>query len=274
MRVIVTMPAYRAARTLERTYREIPAGSVDEVLVVDDGSTDDTVRVAERLGLPVRRHAENRGYGANQKTCYDWALARGADAVVLLHPDYQYAPHRIPALLAPLEAERADFSFGSRFKNSDPLEGGMPLYRYVGNRLTTLVENLCLETSFAELHSGMKAYSRRFLQLIGYHNFSDHFVFDSQMVIRAILLGFRIEEVAVPTRYAEDSSSVDVWNSLRYVFETFAELRRGLRDRDEIKHAYRERMSLVELRAASAKGLTCDLIGADGRPSGELASHR
>jgi glycosyltransferase involved in cell wall biosynthesis len=236
MRVTVTMPAYRAARTLEQTFREIPPGVVDEVLVVDDASPDDTVRAAERLGLPVRRHAVNRGYGANQKTCYDWALERGAEVVVLLHPDYQYAPHRIPALVEPILAGRADFVFGSRFKDGGrPLAGGMPLYRYVGNRFTTIVENLCLGTSFSELHSGMKAYSRRFLQLIDYRRFSDRFVFDSQMVIQAVLLDFRIEETAIPTRYAEGSSSVDVVNSLRYILETFLALYRGIRDREQLR---------------------------------------
>jgi glycosyltransferase involved in cell wall biosynthesis len=236
MRVIMTMPAYRAARTLSQTYREIPPGAVDEVLVVDDASPDDTVRVAEGLGLRVRRHPVNRGYGANQKTGYDWALERGADIVVLLHPDYQYAPHKIPELVAPIREGRADFVFGSRFKDGGkPMAGGMPFYRYVGNRLTTALENYYLKTSFSELHSGMKAYSRRFLQLINYHQFSDLFVFDSQMLIRAVLLEFRIKEIAIPTRYAEDSSSVDVFNSLRYILETFLALRAGLRDRERLR---------------------------------------
>ena len=148
MRTCIVMPAYKAARTLEKTYREIPPRCADEVLVVDDASPDRTVAVAESLGIPVRRHPENRGYGGNQKTCYDWALERGADAVVLLHPDYQYAPHRVPALLEPIRAGRADFVFGSRFKGGeDPRNGNMPFYRYVGNRLTTRIENLFLETS-------------------------------------------------------------------------------------------------------------------------------
>ncbi|HSF14310.1 MAG TPA: glycosyltransferase family 2 protein [Vicinamibacteria bacterium] len=235
MRTIITMPAYNAARTLEKTYLAIPRNCYDEVLVVDDCSPDDTVQVAESLGLRVKRHADNRGYGANQKTCYDWALEEGADIVVLLHPDYQYSPHRVPALVEPILAGRADFSFGSRFaENGRPMAGGMPFHRYVGNRVTTHVENFFLGTSFTELHSGMKAYSRRFLQIIGYHRFSDRFVFDSQMVIQAVLLGFQIKEVAIPTRYAEDSSSVDVWSSLRYILETFGALRHGLRNRERL----------------------------------------
>jgi glycosyltransferase involved in cell wall biosynthesis len=248
LRTIITMPAYKAARTIERTYREIPAGTYDQVLVVDDASTDQTVEVARSLGLPVRRHEQNRGYGANQKTCYDWALSEGADIVVLLHPDYQYAPHRVPELVEPLRQGRCDFTFGSRFKNGgNPLAGGMPLYRYFGNRFTTSIENFFLGTAFSELHSGMKAYSRRFLQLIGYHGFSDHFVFDSEMVIQAVVLGFRIEEIAIPTRYAADSSSVDVLSSLRYIFETLGALHRARRDRDRLKQELLEREHAIGL---------------------------
>jgi glycosyltransferase involved in cell wall biosynthesis len=248
LRTIITMPAYQAARTLERTYREIPEGSFDKVLVVDDCSSDDTVEVARSLGLETTRHDVNRGYGGNQKTCYEWALAEGADVVVLLHPDYQYAPHRVPELVEPIVKGRADFTFGSRFADGgNPMKGGMPFYRFVGNRLTTSVENFFLGTSFSELHSGMKAYSRRFLELIGYHEFSDRFVFDSEMVIQAVLLGFRIEEVAIPTRYADDSSSVDFVSSFRYIFETFGALRRGLRDRDRLKQALLERENALGL---------------------------
>ncbi|MGH9318344.1 MAG: glycosyltransferase family 2 protein [Vicinamibacteria bacterium] len=248
MRTIITMPAYKAARTIEKTFREIPQGSFDKVLVVDDASPDDTVDVARALGLETRRHEVNRGYGGNQKTCYDWALAEGADIVVLLHPDYQYTPQRVPALVEPIRRGRADFTFGSRFKEcGNPMDGGMPLYRYLGNRFTTGVENYFLGTSFSELHSGMKAYSRRFLELIGYHRFSERFVFDSEMVIQAVLLGFRIEEMAIPTRYAEDSSSVDVVSSFRYVFDTFGALHRGLRDRDRLRRELVERENALGL---------------------------
>ncbi|HJS73955.1 MAG TPA: glycosyltransferase family 2 protein [Vicinamibacteria bacterium] len=248
MRTIITMPAYKAARTLEKTYREIPPGSFDQVLVVDDASPDDTVAVAHSLGLPVRRHDVNRGYGGNQKTCYDWALSEGADVVVLLHPDYQYAPHRVPALVEPIRAGRCDFAFGSRFKDGgDPRAGGMPLYRFLGNKLTTGLENHFLGTNFSELHSGMKAYSRRFLELIGYRGFSDKFVFDSEMVIQAVLLGFRIEEVAIPTRYADDSSSVDIASSFRYIWETLGALHRGLRDRDRLRQERLERENALGL---------------------------
>jgi glycosyltransferase involved in cell wall biosynthesis len=250
------MPAYKAARTLEKTFRELPLGSYDRVLVVDDHSTDETVAVAKSLGLPVKRHPENRGYGGNQKTCYDWALEEGADVVVLLHPDYQYAPQRVPALVEPIVSGRADFTFGSRFiQGGRPLDGGMHFYRYVGNRFTTAVENYFLGTSFSELHSGMKAYSRRFLELIGYHSFSNQFVFDSEMIIKSVLLGFTIEEVPIPTHYAEDSSSVDVVSSIRYILETFGALYRGLRDREHLRRELLERESALGFARARASSL-------------------
>jgi glycosyltransferase involved in cell wall biosynthesis len=248
LKTVITMPAYRAAKTLERTYRDIPSGCFDEVLVVDDASPDETVSVARAMGLPVKVHPQNRGYGGNQKTCYNWALERKADIVVLLHPDHQYAPQEVPALVEPISAGRADFTFGSRFKDGGkPLKGGMPFYRYLGNRLTTFVENLFLGTSFAELHSGMKAYSRRFLELIDYESLSDQFVFDSQMVIRAVLLDFRIEEVPIPTRYAEDSSSVDIINSIRYILETFMALQANLRRREHLRREFAERSNALGL---------------------------
>jgi glycosyltransferase involved in cell wall biosynthesis len=223
--IIVTMPAYFAARTLEKTYSDIPAGLADRVLVVDDASQDSTVEVAQRLGLTVFVHSANRGYGGNQKTCYDQALRAGASIIVLLHPDYQYDPKMLTALVEPLLAGRADFAFGSRFANgADPRLGGMPLYRYLGNRLTTAIENYALGTHFAELHSGLKAYTREFLENADYHAYSDDFVFDSQMIINAVLRGARIEEVPIPTRYTPESSSISVTRSLRYIWLTLVAL--------------------------------------------------
>lgn len=223
-KIVVTLPAYRAERTLAKTLYDIPAGFADDVILVDDASPDKTVQVARELGLKVEVHQANRGYGGNQKTCYDLALAEGADIVVLLHPDYQYDPKVLPDLVRPLLEGRADFTFGSRFRKQDggdPLAGGMPLYRYLGNIVTTKVENALLGTNFTELHSGLKAYNRRFLTEIDYHRYNDKFVFDSQMVIEAVLLGYRLEEVAIPTRYTEESSSVSIKNSLVYVGRTF-----------------------------------------------------
>ena len=231
--IIVTMAAYNAERTLEKTYNDIPLGLAQMVLVVDDASQDHTVEVARSLGLTVFVHPANLGYGGNQKTCYDEALRAGASIIVLLHPDYQYDPKTLTALVAPLLDDRADFTFGSRFAGGrDPRKGGMPLFRYVGNRLTTAIENAVLGTHFAELHSGLKAYTREFLESIDYHAYSDDFVFDSQMVIEAVLRGSRIEEVQIPTRYTPESSSISVKRSLRYIFLTLLELwqaRRRLR---------------------------------------------
>ncbi len=226
-KIVVTLPAYRAERTLAKTLYDIPAGFADDVILVDDASPDKTVQVARELGLKVEVHQANRGYGGNQKTCYDLALAEGADIIVLLHPDYQYDPKVLPDLVRPLLEGRADFTFGSRFRRQaggDPLGGGMPLYRYIGNIVTTKVENAMLGTQFTELHSGLKAYTRRFLTEIDYHRYNDKFVFDSQMVIEAVLLGYRMEEVAIPTRYTDESSSVSIKNSLVYVGRTFETL--------------------------------------------------
>lgn len=226
-RIIVTMPAYHAAETLEKTYRDIPDELEAEVLVVDDASKDGTADVAKSLGLKVFVHPANRGYGGNQKTCYDEALRAGASVVVLLHPDYQYDPKTLTALVEPLLAGRADFTFGSRFANgADPRTGGMPLYRYVGNKLTTRIENFALGTHFNELHSGLKAYTSDFLRSLDYHSYSDDFVFDSQMIIDAVLSHKRIEEVPIPTRYTKESSSISISRSLRYIGLTLVELRR------------------------------------------------
>jgi glycosyltransferase involved in cell wall biosynthesis len=215
---VVAMPAYRAEHTLELTVRDLPVQSADHLLLVDDASTDDTVAVARRLGIDVRVHDRNRGYGANQKTCYREALDLGATVVVLLHPDYQYDPKAVPALVAPILMGTADFTFGSRFAcTGDPRKGGMPAYRYVGNRLTTMMENVLLGTHFTEMHSGMKAYSRRFLESVPFESYSDDFLFDTQILVDAVVNGFRIQEVAIPTRYTKESSSINVRRSLEYV---------------------------------------------------------
>lgn len=220
-KVVICLPAYKAERTLAKTVAEIPKGIAHELILVDDASPDNTVKEAKKLGLNPIVHKSNRGYGGNQKTCYDRALKIGADIIVLLHPDYQYDPKTIPALIEPLQKGEADFVFGSRFAEGDnPLKGGMPYYRYLGNKFTTFIENLFLGTHFTELHSGFKAYNRKFLESIPYHSYSDQFVFDSEMIIDAVLRGFRIKEVPIPTRYTPDSSSVGIWDSLVYIFQT------------------------------------------------------
>jgi glycosyltransferase involved in cell wall biosynthesis len=215
---VVTLPAYKAEDTLERTIGALPVGTADHLLLVDDASPDGTVDLARRLGIDVRVHDRNRGYGGNQKTCYREALDLGATVIVLLHPDYQYDPSAVPALIAPIVAGVADFTFGSRFACAgDPKAGGMPLYRYWGNRFSTVAENLLLGTHFTEMHSGMKAYSRRFLESVPFESYSDDFVFDTEILVAAVLGGFRIQEVAIPTRYTRESSSINVGRSLEYI---------------------------------------------------------
>jgi hypothetical protein len=215
------MPAYRAERTLERTVADIPPGIADRLILVDDASPDNTADLARRLGIDVHVHAENLGYGGNQKTCYIEALRSGADIVVLLHPDYQYEPKAVPLLIAPIIAGDADMTFGSRFAGlGDPIGGGMPLYRFVGNRLTTILENVMLGSRFTELHSGLRAYTRRCLLSLPILSYSDDFVFDSQLVIDAVTLGQRVVEVPIPTRYTKESSSIAVARSVAYILGT------------------------------------------------------
>lgn len=215
------MPAYNAARTLEVTYRGLAMDIVDEVILVDDVSRDETVDIAERLGLKVVVHLQNRGYGGNQKTCYDAALEAGADIVVMLHPDYQYDATRIPALIAPIAAGTHDLMLGSRFLG-DPLAGGMPQWKYVSNRFLTTVENVAFELHLSEYHTGLRAYSRQLLETIPYHENSDDFVFDQELIAQVVAGGMRrrISEIAVPTRYFEEASSVGLRRSVVYGLST------------------------------------------------------
>ncbi|MDP9331625.1 MAG: bifunctional glycosyltransferase/class I SAM-dependent methyltransferase, partial [Actinomycetota bacterium] len=233
----VTLPAYNAEHTLERTLAEIPEGTAQAILVVDDASPDNTVSVARKLGHRVVVHPQNRGYGGNQKTCYSEALADGADIVVLLHPDYQYDPKAVPLLIAPISAGYADMTFGSRFAaTGDPLRGGMPLYRYVGNRVTTVAENLLLGSRFTEMHSGLRAYTRDCLLALPFLSYSDDFFFDSQLLVDAVTKGMRVVEVPIRTRYTKESSSIDVPRSIKYVSRSLGvaarrSARRGRRGR-------------------------------------------
>jgi glycosyltransferase involved in cell wall biosynthesis len=227
-RVIVVMPAYNAARTLERTYDDVPADVVDHVILVDDVSQDDTVDIARRLGLEVVVHRQNRGYGGNQKTCYERARAAGADVVVMLHPDYQYDATRIPALVAPILAGEADLMLGSRFLG-DPLAGGMPRWKYVSNRALTTLENLAFGLRLSEYHTGLRAYSRRLLDTIPYELNSDDFVFDQELIAQVVAAGdLRIGEIAVPTRYFEEASSVGFRRSVVYGLSTLRVVARYL----------------------------------------------
>src|SRR5437899_514453 len=222
-KVVITMPAYRAEGTLAKTVADIPAGVAYEIILVDDASPDNTVQLARDLGIRVYVHPENRGYGGNQKTCYSEALADGADVVVLLHPDYQYDPKAVPLLIAPILAGYADMTFGSRFgATGDPLSGGMPLYRYVGNRVATTIENVLLGSRFTEMHSGLRAYTRECLLSLPFLSYADDFIFDSQLLVDAVTSGLRIVEVPIQTRYTKESSSIDIPRSLRYVAGSIA----------------------------------------------------
>jgi glycosyltransferase involved in cell wall biosynthesis len=222
-RVIVVMPAYNAAQTLVRTYSDIPAGVVDHVILVDDLSRDDTVSIAKLLDLQVVVHRQNTGYGGNQKTCYDTALAEGAEVVVMLHPDYQYDATRIPDLIAPILGGEADMMLGSRFLG-DPLAGGMPRWKYVANRFLTEAQNRVYGLRMSEYHTGFRAYSRRVLEAIDYHANSDDFVFDQELVGQVVRAGFRIGEIPVPTRYFAEASSVNFRRSVVYGLATLRTL--------------------------------------------------
>ena len=230
------MPAYNAALTLERTYADVPHGMVDRVILVDDVSRDQTVEIARRLGLEVIIHRQNRGYGGNQKTCYDAALAAGADVVVMLHPDYQYDATRIPALVEPILRGEVDLMLGSRFLG-DPLAGGMPKWKYVSNRFLTTAENVVFGLHLSEYHTGFRAYSRGLLETIPYRLNSNDFVFDQELVAQAVATGMRIGEIAVPTRYFAEASSVNFRRSVVYGLATLRVLARFMLHRTRIRNS-------------------------------------
>ena len=215
-KVIVVLPAYNAERTLERTTSEIPRDVVDEVILVDDASRDGTAALARQLGLTVLVHPQNRGYGGNQKTCYRAALERGAGIVVMLHPDYQYPPQVIPAMVALVRSGLVDVVLGSRILVRGALAGGMPLYKYAGNRVLTLAENLLVGRKLSEYHTGFRAFRREVLETLPLQANSDDFVFDNQVICQAIWNGFSIGEVSSPCRYFPEASSIGFGASLRY----------------------------------------------------------
>jgi glycosyltransferase involved in cell wall biosynthesis len=217
-RVCVVLPAYNAERTLRKTEAEIDRTLVDDVILVDDASRDHTAEVARELGLHVLVHPKNRGYGGNQKTCYLEALARGADIVVMLHPDYQYSPRLLPAMVAMVGSGHFDVVLGSRILGVGALAGGMPLWKYVANRWLTAVENLLLGYKLAEYHTGYRAFTRRVLETLPLQENSDDFVFDNQMLAQALFFGFNIGEISCPTRYFAEASSIDFRRSVRYGF--------------------------------------------------------
>ena len=215
-KIVVVLPAYNAAKTLEKTYREIPFDFVDDVVLVDDASRDDTAEVARGLGITTVVHETNKGYGGNQKTCYRTALGLGADIVIMLHPDYQYTPNLLTAMAAMIAYGEFDAVLASRILGIGALKGGMPLYKYVANRLLTLVENLLLGHKLSEYHTGYRAFSRAVLEQLPLEANSDDFVFDNQMLAQVVWSGFRIGEVSCPTKYFPEASSINFRRSVVY----------------------------------------------------------
>jgi len=220
-RVIAVMPAYNAADTLERTVADIPEHCVDDILLVDDASQDNTVEVAHQLGLTVIEHAKNGGYGANQKTCYRYALQHGADYIVMIHPDYQYDSRVIPAALQVLELGICDVVLGSRIRTRrEALDGGMPRYKYLANRMLTAAENFALGQNVADFHSGFRVYRRQVLETIPFDQNSDDFVFDTQLLVQAVHFEFKLGDIPVPVRYFEEASSINFKRSMKYGGQT------------------------------------------------------
>jgi glycosyltransferase involved in cell wall biosynthesis len=215
-RVVVVMPAYNAARTLEKTVAEIPMDLVDEVVITDDASSDDTVAEARRLGLRTLVHPRNRGYGGNQKTCYQEALHLGADVVVMLHPDYQYTPKLIPAMVGLITDGPFDVVLGSRILGGSALAGGMPRYKYFANRFLTATQNLLAGAKLSEYHTGYRAFTRQVLEDLPLLENSDDFVFDNQMLAQILYQGFRIGEISCPAAYFEEASSINFSRSVKY----------------------------------------------------------
>jgi glycosyltransferase involved in cell wall biosynthesis len=220
-KVVVVFPAYFAEKTLERTVNEVPKDIVDQMILVDDHSSDGTVQLAQKLGLTVYRHNKNTGYGGNQKTCYKLALEAGASIVVMLHPDYQYDPKIIKYFAELISAGYFDVMLGTRIRSRrEALAGGMPLYKYVSNRALTFFQNLVSGQNLSEWHTGMRAYRREVLEKIDFNRFSDDFVFDAQMLFAAVQKGYSIGEISVPVRYFKEASSINFARSLKYGFST------------------------------------------------------
>ncbi|MFH1369365.1 MAG: glycosyltransferase family 2 protein [Elusimicrobiota bacterium] len=224
-KVVVVMPAYNAEKTLKKTLDDIPKGSADEIILVDDASRDNTAALAKELGLKVIVHEKNKGYGGNQKTCYRKALEEGADIVVMLHPDYQYDPRLVPYLAGLIRDGICDVMFANRIRTRrEALVGGMPMYKYFANRFLTLFENLFIGLNLGEYHTGYRAFSRKALEAINFEMNSDDFIFDQQMIFQAAALKFRIGEIPVPAKYFEEASSINFIRSTKYGIETLLNL--------------------------------------------------
>ncbi len=216
-KIIAVLPAYNAAKTLKLTLDDIPTNSVDDIILVDDASQDETVAIARNLGLKVFVHPINRGYGANQKTCYREALALGADIVIMIHPDHQYNPKLVPQMLAPLINNECDAVFGSRMlKKQEALSGGMPKWKFLANIFLTQIENIILGIKLSEYHSGFRAYSRTVLSILPLEKNSDDFVFDTEIIVQMVANDFKIKEIPINTRYFKNASSISLKRSIQY----------------------------------------------------------
>jgi glycosyltransferase involved in cell wall biosynthesis len=215
-KICVVLPAYNAARTLEMTVREIPSDVVDDVILVDDASTDDTMQLAKKLGVFAVRHDRNRGYGGNQKTCYRLALERGADIVIMLHPDYQYTPKLLLPMASMLSSGFFDVVLGSRILGTGALAGGMPLYKYIANRVLTLAQNVMIGHKLSEYHTGYRGFTRSVLTALPLERNSDDFIFDNQMLSQVIYMGFRVGEISCPAKYFAEASSINFRRSVTY----------------------------------------------------------
>ena len=235
-KIIVVLPAYNAAKTLEQTYKEIPLDIVDHVLMVDDHSIDNTVCLARKMGVETVEHDRNYGYGRNQKTCYAEALKRGADIVVMVHPDYQYTPKLITAMASMIAFDVYDAVLGSRIIGGSALKGGMPIYKYLSNRFLTAFENVLLGSKLSEFHTGYRAFSCEVLKNLPLNRNSDDFVFDNEMLTQIICLGYRIGEISCPTRYFEEASSINFCRSVKYGAGVLLTAIRGLLYRFGFRH--------------------------------------
>ena len=216
-KVIVVLPAYNAALTMEKTIAEIPRDVVDEIVLVDDNSTDNSIEVAKRIGIKhIIEHASNKGYGGNQKSCYDKALELNGDIIIMLHPDYQYTPKLLMAMISVIGNDLYKVVFASRILGGGALKGGMPLYKYVSNRFLTLFQNILMNQKLSEYHTGYRAYHKDVLEKINYHQNSDDFIFDNEMVAQIFYNGFEIAEITCPTKYFKEASSINFSRSMEY----------------------------------------------------------
>jgi glycosyltransferase involved in cell wall biosynthesis len=272
-RIAVVLPAYNAEATLSRTVAELDREVVDEVVLVDDASRDRTVSVARELGLMPICHDVNKGYGGNQKTCYRSALDLGADVIVMVHPDYQYSPLLVPAMASMIAYGEYDMVLGSRILAQDAVARGMPRYKFVSNRLLTFVENIALSQKLSEYHTGLRAFSRTLLAGLPIERNSDDFIFDNQIIAQAIMAGARIGEVSCPTRYAADSSSINLRRSIRYglgVLRTCTDYqlhRHGLRHTDYLDFEAGKKMTTLRSMPDAAQ------MGAQPAPSSNAVPH-